>query len=97
MEIIDTKEKILFRDEFMPQKLRVTDQYKVPLICMNAGQEIPPHPSGPGIFYIISGKAVMTVNNEEQTVSEGNLIFIEDGDLRGIRAIEKTVAFAVRI
>ena len=97
MDLIDINDSVEFAQEFRPRILKMADAYKVPLICMEPGQEIPPHPSGTGIFFIVSGTGVMTVDGEEQEVKEGNMIFIGEGTPRGIRATEKLVAFAVHI
>lgn len=97
MEIVDLNEKARFADQFMPQILRVTRDYKIPFICMEPGQSIPPHPSGTGIFYIVSGTAVMTVGDKEIDVKAGNMIFVEKEEARGIRAVERLVAFAVHL
>lgn len=97
MEFINVQDKVGFAKEFMPRILRVKPEYKVPLICMEPGQEIPPHASGTGVFYIISGKAVMTVEGKEMEVGPGNMVFVEKGESRGIKAVEKLVAFAVHI
>ncbi len=97
MELIDLNEKARFAEQFAPQILKMTQGYKIPLICMEPGQEIPPHPSGTGIFYIVSGSAVMTVEDKEIDVKAGSMIFIEKGESRGIRAVEKLVAFAVHL
>ena len=80
MEIIDLMEKARFSDQFAPQTLRMAPNHKVPLICMEPGQEIPPHPSGTGVFYIVSGSAVMTIEGKEIEVQAGNMIFIEEGE-----------------
>lgn len=97
MEIIDVRERIEFDSEFRPRILKMAEGYKVPLICLEAGQEIPPHPSGTGIFFIISGTGVMTVDGEERDVKEGDMIFVDGGSERGIKASENLVAFAVHI
>lgn len=97
MELIDLMDKASFSDSFAPQILRMRPGYKVPLICMEAGQEIPPHPSGTGVFYIVSGSGIMTVAGKEVEVEAGNMIFIEQGESRGIRATETMMAFAVHI
>ena len=97
MEIIDVSEKVGFAGQFMPRILRVRPEYKVPLICMEPGQEIAPHQSGTGIFYILSGKGVMTVDGKEMEVRAGNMVFIDKGESRGIRATERLTAFAVSI
>lgn len=95
VEKVNIHEKKAYSDVFMPRPLRVTDKYKTPLICMKPGQAIPPHPSGAGVFYIVSGKAVMTVDGADVDVVPGDMIFIEKGEVRGIRAVEELLAFAV--
>jgi len=97
MEIIDVNERTEFGPEFMPRILRVKPEYKVPLICMEPGQEIKPHQSGTGIFYFISGSGVMTVEGKEFGVKAGKMVFIDKGEVRGIRATERLVAFAVSL
>lgn len=97
MELIDVNEKAGFAPEFTPRILRITAGYKVPLICLEPGQEIKPHQSGTGVFYFISGRGVMTVEGEEREVGPGNMVFVEKGESRGIRAKERLTAFAVHI
>lgn len=97
MEMIDVNEKVGFAPEFMPRILRITSGYKVPLICLEPGQEIKPHQSGTGVFYFISGRGVMTVEGKEMEVGPGNMAFVEKGETRGIRATERLTAFAVHI
>jgi len=97
MEILNLNEKARYTEQFAPQILRAAPNYKTPLICMNPGQEIPPHSSGTGVFYIVSGSAVMTVEGREHPVKAGDMLFIEKGESRGIRAVEKLLAFAVHI
>ena len=98
MEVIDLFEKTGFAEEFMPRVLRAKPEYKVPLICMEPGQEIKPHQSGTGIFYFVSGKGVMTVEGKEFEVGPGKMVFVEKGESRGIRAAaQRLVAFAVHM
>jgi quercetin dioxygenase-like cupin family protein len=97
MEVIDVNERVGFADEFMPRILKANPAYKVPLICMEPGQEIKPHPSGTGVFYIVSGSGTMTVEGESREVKAGNMIFVSQGESRGIKATERLVAFAVHM
>lgn len=97
MERIDLAEKARFVEQFAPQILKASPDYKIPLICMKPGQEIPPHASGTGVFYIVSGKGVMTVEGREVEVQAGNMILVDKGESRGIRATETMMAFAVHI
>ena len=97
MELIDLMERASFSEQFAPQILRRASGYKVPLICMEPGQQIPPHPGGTGVFYIVSGKGIMTIEGKEVVVEAGNMIFIEEGESRGIKATETMTAFAVHV
>lgn len=97
MEKITLSERTRFNPMFQPQILRNADGLKVPLICMNPGQFIPPHPGGTGVFYIVKGTATMTIEGKEVAVSAGDMVFIEKGETRGIQAVEELTAFAVHI
>ena len=97
MERIDLAEKASFSEQFAPQILKASPGYKIPLICMKPGQEIQPHAGGTGIFYIVSGKGVMTVEGQDVEIQAGNMILIDEGESRGIRATEMLMAFAVHI
>ncbi len=97
MEIIDLTERASFSGEFAPQILKMAPTHRVPLICMEEGQGIPPHASAPGVFYIVSGKGIMTVDGADHEVQAGNMIFIDPGESRGLRATETMIAFAVQI
>ena len=97
MEIIKVEERVGFSDTFMPRILKVAPDYKVPLICLKAGQSIPPHASGTGIFYILSGAGVMTVDDEKQAIKAGDMVIVDKGAKRGIEATEDLTAFAVHL
>lgn len=97
MERINLTEKASFSEQFAPQILKVSPTYKVPLISMKPGQEILPHSGGTGVFYIVSGKGVMTVDGQEIEIQEGNMVLIDEVESRGIRATETMMAFAVHI
>ena len=97
MEVIRVADKVGFSDTFMPRILKVSPDYKVPLICLKAGQLIPPHASGTGIFYILSGAGIMTVDDEKKEITAGDMIVVEKGATRGIEATEDLTAFAVHM
>jgi len=97
LELINLNDRARYAHTFSPQILRMTQTYKTPLICMNPGQAIEPHASGTGVFYFVSGKGVMTVDGEEREVGAGDMVFVDKGQERGIRATEKLMAFAVHV
>ncbi len=91
------QEKVLFGDQFRPQILCASPDAKVPMICLEPGQEIPAHPSGTGVFYVLEGKGIMSLDGEEIVLSKGKVVFAPEGSERGIRCIERLVAVAVHI
>ena len=56
MNLIKLREKVQFGEQFRPQILCASPDAKVPMICLEPGQEIPAHPSGTGVFYVLEGK-----------------------------------------
>ena len=56
MERIDLTEKASFSEQFAPQILKVSPNYKIPLICMKPGQE-PPTQAGKVSFTLSAAKA----------------------------------------
>ncbi len=97
MNLIKLREKVQFGEQFRPQILCASPDAKVPMICLEAGQEIPAHPSGTGVFYVLEGKGVMSLDGEEIELSKGKVVFAPGGSERGIRSIERLVAIAVHI
>lgn len=97
MNIIQLKERVKFDSQFTPQILYVSPTLKIPLICLEAGQEIPPHPSGEGIFYVMEGNGMMVVGDKEVPLSSGEVVVAPEGSKRGIKAIEKVVALAFHV
>jgi len=97
LNIIKLKERVQFNDQFRPQILCAFPDAKVPMICLEPGQEIPAHPSGTGVFYVLEGKGIMLLNGKEIGLSKGKVIVVPEGAERGIRAIERLVAIAVHI
>jgi quercetin dioxygenase-like cupin family protein len=51
--------------------------------------------AGPGFSTLSSVKGVMTIDGQEVEVRAGNMILIDKGESRGIRAIETMMAFGV--
>lgn len=97
MNLIKLKEKIQFNEQFRPQIVCMSPEVKAPLICMEADQEIPPHPSGTGIFYVLEGKGIMSLDDEEISLSKGTVVVAPEGAKRGLKGVEKLVAVAIHI
>lgn len=97
MNLIKLPERVQFNEKFRPQILCVSPEMKVPMICLEPGQEIPAHPSGTGVFYILEGKGTMFLDGEEISLSKGKVVVVPEGSERGIRGIERLVAVAIHI
>jgi len=55
------------------------------LVCLDAGQEIPPHPEPYGVlFYVIEGVGRMTVGGNVYDVKPGHVVLVPKGGVRGI-------------
>lgn len=96
-DVINIKEKARFNPEFMPIILYMSKKTKIPLICLDKGQEIPPHPSALGVFYCIEGEGTFIRGNEEIELKPGVMIIAEDGVERGMRSNGGLMVFAVHI
>lgn len=97
MNLIKLQEKVQFNEQFRPQILCAAPDAKAPMICLEAGQEIPAHPSGTGIFYILEGKGVMYLDDEEISLSKGMVVIAPEGSKRGLKGVEKLVAVAIHV
>ncbi len=97
MNLIKLQERVQFNEQFRPQILCASPDAKVPMICLEPGQEIPAHPSGMGVFYVLAGKGTMFLDGKEISLSKGKVVVVPEGSERGIRGIERLVAIAVHI
>ncbi|MGQ3684896.1 MAG: cupin domain-containing protein [Candidatus Loosdrechtia sp.] len=97
MEPIPLDEKITFHKEhFVPNILYASPGIKMPLICMEPGQEIPPHAGhAVGIFYVKEGKGIFTLDNQRIDMEKGSVIIAPEGATRGMRCVERMVVLAI--
>ncbi len=99
MEPIRLKEKIQFNKEhFIPNILFASPKVKMPLICLEPGQEIPPHGGHSiGIFYVKEGKGVFTLDDKKIDMEKDTIIIAQEGASRGMKCIERMVVLAVSV
>jgi quercetin dioxygenase-like cupin family protein len=99
LEPIKLQEKIKFNKEhFIPNILFASPKVKMPLICMEPGQEIPPHGgSGVGIFYVKEGKGVFTLDNQKINMEKDMIIIAPEGSSRGMKCLERMVVLAISV
>ena len=99
MEPIRLEEKITFHKEhFIPNILFASPKVKMPLICMEPGQEIPPHSGNSiGIFYVKEGKGVFTLDNQKIDMKKDMIIIAPEGASRGMKCVERMVVLAISV
>lgn len=74
-----------------------TVSFNVALICLEAGQEIPPHPEPYAVcFYVIAGKGVFTVGSEQFELASGKMIFAKANETRGIQSKERLTLLGIQ-
>ncbi|NLO78480.1 MAG: cupin domain-containing protein [Methanomicrobiales archaeon] len=67
------------------------------MICLDQGQEIPPHsePHG-GIFLVLEGKGDITSKESRYDVGPGHLVSVEANGIRGIQCIERMIILVIK-
>lgn len=86
-------------EERRPDKkdLLKTTHFNVALICLESGQEIPPRPEPYAVcFYVIGGKGLFTVGNEQVELAAGEMIFAPGGEARGILSQERLTLLGIQ-
>lgn len=79
------------------KNLLKTGSFNVALICLEAGQEIPPHPEPYAVcFYVVNGKGAFTVSSEQFELASGEMIFAQANEARGIRSKERLTLLGVQ-
>ena len=74
-----------------------TTNFNMVLICLESGQEIPPRPEPYGVcFYVIDGKGLFTVGNEQFELAGGEMIFAPAGEARGILSRERLTMIGIQ-
>ncbi len=69
-----------------PQFLIDTPAYKVLVVGLEAGQQVPLHPAELAMYYFLEGEGLMTVGDETYAVRPGTILIAPDGAPRGINA-----------
>ncbi len=83
--------------EFSKKELVVTDSFKLLLICFEPGQSVPPCVMERStVFYIVEGRGMVSVSDEEHTVSAGSIMLIEPDLARQIKAETRLVVLAMQ-
>ena len=63
-----------------PQFLLDSDQLKVIIVGLNAGQQIPAHPEELAMYHILAGTGSMTVNGQILPVRAGDTVIVHPSE-----------------
>jgi quercetin dioxygenase-like cupin family protein len=95
---LDWKDKVVYPVEgAQPQVLAESEKFKAVVAGLAAGQKIPVHPEGEGIYIFLEGSGTMSVNEQQIPVAQGVTVITATGAKRGIEAHTQLSFIAVRI
>ena len=85
------------KTERIKKDIYKTKMFNLVLICLETGQEIPPHPEPYDVcFYVIEGEGVFTVGDEQAELGAGSMIFAPADVARGIKTIKRLSILGVQ-
>lgn len=79
-----------------PQILAESEHFKVLVVGLNPGQQIPPHPGDQAMYHFLAGSGVMTVDGEPYAVAAGSTVIAQEGATRGMRAETQLIFLAAK-
>ena len=98
MKIYDLNEKIVFSPE-KPVKRHFLNAkgFHAALICLKAGNEIPPHPEDYGVLLtVLEGRGVFTGGDEKVALGKNQGMHVKKNEARGIKAEEDLVILGIQ-
>ena len=88
----DTKSKAVFAAEGpKPQFLIDTPKFKVLVVGLEAGGQIPAHPGEAAMYHFLEGTGLMTVGDEVFEIKPGVTIVVLGGVKRGMNAKTRVI------
>ena len=88
----DTKSKAVFAAEGpKPQFLIDTPKFKVLVVGLEAGGQIPVHPGEAAMYHFLEGAGLMTVGDETFEIKPGVTVVVPSGVKRGMNAKTRVV------
>lgn len=76
-------------EHYVPKFLHSSDKVRVLLLCLDAGQEVPPHTSPEATLYVVKGKGTITVGEEPVPVEAGTLVVVDAGVNHAVKSHER--------
>jgi len=87
--------------KFLPGDRVKSDVFKskhfnVVVICLDDGHEIPPHHEPYDVlFYVVSGKGILTAGKKQWEAKPGSMVFAPYG-VRGIKCVERMTVLGIQ-
>lgn len=94
-DLVDEKQS----DPVEPTKNDIIDskEFHVGVVRIPKGQEIPPHPEPYAVFfYVLQGAGEFTGREGTVELTEGDALYLEHGEQRGIRCIESLTILGIQ-
>ncbi len=89
---VDTISKAVFAaDGPKPHFLVDTPKFKVLVVGLEAGGQIPVHPGEMAMYHFLEGEGLMTVNDETFAIQPGATVVVPSGARRGMNAKTRVV------
>jgi quercetin dioxygenase-like cupin family protein len=93
----DTKARAVFApDGPKPQFLFDTPGFKVLVVGLEAGQQIPLHPGEAAMYHFLEGSGLMTVDDETFAIQPGVTVITPAGASRGMNAKTRLIFLGSR-
>jgi len=97
METVDLNALKKFSTEHpVKQMFHDSPHMKMALLCMEPGQEIPPHEAPSTVMMqVLEGEGEFTVGGEKKKGTAGNIFLCAPNDSHGIQALTRLAVLAV--
>jgi len=74
-----------------------TKIFNIVLVCLEAGQEISPRPEPYDVcFYVIDGRGIFTVGEEQMNLKSGSMVFAPANVARGMKSIKRLSVLGIQ-
>jgi len=87
-------EAVFAEDSPKPHFLLDTPGFKVLVVGIEAGQQIPLHPDAAAVYHFLEGAGLMTVGEETFAVHPGVTVITPAGSPRGVNARTRIIFLA---
>ncbi len=88
----ETKSKAVFSNEGpKPQFMLNAENFKVLVVGLEAGQQLPQHADGAAMYHFLEGEGLMFIDDETFEIKPGVTVVAPSGAKRGITAKTRLV------